>query len=117
MELSCFPACKTIEWPFFTLVTELGWEDFTWTLHPAPLLLTARLLLGCVRHARVFVVVLMVLLSREMHSGKPSLLQHFSSICTGWGFTEVSNGQMINKAFQRKLHFCLQQIPSVTLPL
>lgn len=52
---------------------------------------TARLLLGCVRHARAFVVVLMVLLSREMHLGKPWLLQHFSSICMGWGFTEVSN--------------------------
>lgn len=75
--------------------------DFT----SCPLFLTARFLLGCVRHAGAFVVVLMVLLSREMHLGKPSLLQHFSSICTGWGFTEVSNGRMINNAFQRKLHF------------
>lgn len=65
----------------------------------------------------VFVVVLTVLASREMHLGKCSLPQHFGHICTGQRFTEVSNGWKINKAFQIKLHFCLQQIPCVTLPL
>ena len=76
--------------------------DFT----SCPLFLTARFLLGCVRHARAFVVVLVVLLRERCTWGrKPSLLQHFSSICMGWGFTEVSNSRMINNAFQRKLHF------------
>ena len=35
----------------FVLVAELGWEDFTLTLHHASVLLTTMFLLGCVGHA------------------------------------------------------------------